>query len=110
MKRTAKKERADSKVRVRIHRSVRGRVVTATEAARSFSNLLDRVQFRGESFVVERGGDAVCEIAPVGPPSFRLSDLIALVSAGPKPDAEFSKTIERAARKQPLVAPSPWER
>lgn len=32
-----------------------GRVISATRAARSFSELLDRVCYRGESFVIERG-------------------------------------------------------
>jgi len=90
--------------------AVRGRVITATEAARSFSALLDRVQHRGEVFIVERGGTAVCEIAPVGPPSFRLSDLGALLASGPRPDSEYWNELDRLVRDQTTVAPSPWER
>src|SRR6266542_191494 len=110
MKRAASRERAYAKVRPRIHRPLRARVITATEAARSFSDLLDRVQYRGETFVVERGGGAVCEIAPVGPPTFRLSDLFVVIASGPKPGAGFSTSIERIAREQAPVARSPWER
>lgn len=90
--------------------SVRGRTVTATEAARSFSSLLDRVEHRGEAFVVERGGGAVCEIRPVGPANFRLSDLAAFLSTAPKPDAAYWKLVERLARDQPGIASSPWGR
>ena len=40
------------------------RRLTATEAARRFSDLLDAVEVRGETFVVERRGRAVASIAP----------------------------------------------
>jgi len=86
-----------------------GRVITATEAARSFSALLDRVQHRGEVFIVERGGTVACEIAPVGPPSFRLADLAALLASGPRPDPEYWNELDRLVRDQAPVAPSPWE-
>lgn len=38
--------------------------VTATEAARNFSDLLDAVEHEKESFVVRRGGKAVARIGP----------------------------------------------
>jgi prevent-host-death family protein len=38
--------------------------VTATDAARRFSELLDAVENRGESFVVVRRGRAIARIAP----------------------------------------------
>lgn len=38
--------------------------ITATEAARNFSDLLDAVEHRKESFVVRRGGKPVARIAP----------------------------------------------
>jgi antitoxin (DNA-binding transcriptional repressor) of toxin-antitoxin stability system len=40
------------------------RRVSATEAARRFSDLLDQVERDGETFVVERRGRAVASIAP----------------------------------------------
>lgn len=39
--------------------------ISATEAARRFSEILNRVRYRNESFVVKRGGVPVCEIVPV---------------------------------------------
>jgi prevent-host-death family protein len=47
------------------------RRVTATEAARHFSDLLDRVERDGETFVVERRGRAVASIAPAAAVSGR---------------------------------------
>ena len=38
--------------------------VSATEAVRTFSDLLNRIRYRGEEFVVERAGEAVCRMTP----------------------------------------------
>jgi antitoxin (DNA-binding transcriptional repressor) of toxin-antitoxin stability system len=47
------------------------RRVSATEAARQFSDLLDQVERDGETFVVERRGRAVASIAPAAAVSGR---------------------------------------
>jgi prevent-host-death family protein len=39
--------------------------VTATEAARSFADLLDAVEHRGERFTIVRRGKAVAHLEPV---------------------------------------------
>lgn len=39
--------------------------ITATEAARHFSDLLDSVEYRGEAFTVVRHGKAVAHIEPI---------------------------------------------
>ena len=41
------------------------REVSATEAARGFSELLDAVEHRHETFVVTRGGTSIARIGPV---------------------------------------------
>jgi antitoxin (DNA-binding transcriptional repressor) of toxin-antitoxin stability system len=59
---------------------VKERRISATEASRSFSRLLDEVE-RGRRFVVERHGRDVCVI---GPPSGRgrsASECLALLRA-----------------------------
>jgi antitoxin (DNA-binding transcriptional repressor) of toxin-antitoxin stability system len=48
------------------------RRLTATEAARRFSDLLDRVERDGETFLVERRGRAVASIAPAAAVSGRV--------------------------------------
>jgi antitoxin (DNA-binding transcriptional repressor) of toxin-antitoxin stability system len=50
---------------------IRVRRVSATEAARRFSDLLDLVERDGETFVVERRGRAVASIAPAAAVSGR---------------------------------------
>lgn len=86
------------------------RRVSATEAARTFSDLLNRVQYRGERFIVERGSVAVCEMGPTGPPTFRLRDLVMLLGEAPRPDPQYWDDLERMASQQPAVERSPWER
>ena len=41
--------------------------ITATELGRSLSDILNRVRYRGETFHVERSGEPVARLAPVGP-------------------------------------------
>jgi antitoxin (DNA-binding transcriptional repressor) of toxin-antitoxin stability system len=40
--------------------------ITAARAARSFSEIINRVKYRGESFIVERNREPICRIEPVG--------------------------------------------
>lgn len=40
------------------------REISATEAARNFSELLDAIEHRGESFTIVRHGKAVAELEP----------------------------------------------
>ncbi|MGH9466395.1 MAG: type II toxin-antitoxin system Phd/YefM family antitoxin [Terriglobales bacterium] len=84
--------------------------LSATEAARRFSELLNRAHYRGETFQIERGGKPVCEIVPVATPSFTGKDLADLLRSLPHPDEEYLQTVENLTRRQPKVAPSPWPR
>jgi antitoxin (DNA-binding transcriptional repressor) of toxin-antitoxin stability system len=74
--------------------------LSATRAARTFSDLLNCVRYRGEAFVIERGGEPVCEISPVKPPRFTGADLLALLRSLPKPDAGFWDAVEEATRQE----------
>ena len=86
------------------------RKVSATEAARNFSELLNRARYRGESFTVERGGEAICELRPAAPARFTGSDLVTLLRSLPEVDEDYLRTVEETARNQPLLPESPWER
>jgi hypothetical protein len=105
-----RKEKMRSESRVRsAHPAQSSRVVSATRAARSFSELLDRVCYRGESFVIERGGELVCEMSRVKPPRFTGADFLTLVHSLPKPDPRFSNAVKKATRQKPAIPESPWE-
>jgi antitoxin (DNA-binding transcriptional repressor) of toxin-antitoxin stability system len=82
--------------------------ISATKAARSFSELMNRVRYRGESFVVERGGKPICEILPAGPPKFSGRELASLLRSLPKPDAEYLAAVEDLVTNQSTVAKSAW--
>jgi hypothetical protein len=101
-----------SRSRVRAAYSAKGsRIISATAAARSFSELLDRVCYRGESFVIERGGEPICEMSHVKPLRFTGTDFVALLESLPKPDPTFWDAVEDATRQAPAAVPeSPWER
>lgn len=82
--------------------------ITATELARKLGDLLGRVRYRGESFVVERNGVAVARLepaSPVSPPA--LSVALAVWSGSGLEDAGFAADLERvnAADKAPK---NPW--
>lgn len=105
------RERKHSKPKPRtptLH-SVKGsRVISATEAARSFSELLDRVCYRGETFVIERGGEPVCEMSHVKPLRFTGVDFLTLLHSLPKPDAGYWDAVEELAKQTAAVPESPW--
>jgi antitoxin (DNA-binding transcriptional repressor) of toxin-antitoxin stability system len=84
--------------------------ISATEAVRSFSELMNRVRYRGESFLVERGGKPICEIHPATPAKFSGTELANLLRSLPKPDAEYLSIIEELVEKQPSAAKSGWRR
>ena len=86
------------------------RKVSDTEAARTFSDLLNRVEYRGERFVIDRGGRSVAVISPAGPQRFRISDLAALMRSAPRPDPEYFRVLENAANDQRAVEDTAWER
>lgn len=84
--------------------------VTATDAARRFSDLVSRACYQGETFLIERGGRPVCQLGPVETRRCTGADLLALLTRLPRPDEEYLAAVERYTREQPVVEPSPWER
>jgi antitoxin (DNA-binding transcriptional repressor) of toxin-antitoxin stability system len=84
--------------------------ISATQTARRFSELMNRVRYRGESFVVERGGKPVCEILPAQPTKFSGRELAELLRSLPKPDKEYFTLVEDLIAKQSKVAESRWPR
>jgi antitoxin (DNA-binding transcriptional repressor) of toxin-antitoxin stability system len=84
--------------------------ISATTAARSFSELMNRVRYRGESFVVERGGKPICEILPARPARFSGAELANLLRSLPKPDEEYLAIVEELIAKQSTVTESEGQR
>jgi antitoxin (DNA-binding transcriptional repressor) of toxin-antitoxin stability system len=80
--------------------------MTATEAARSFSEVLNRAA-AGEEIEVTRSG---APIAVIAPPKARLMSadrFRALVASAPRPDEGFADDV-RAARHEVGPPGDPW--
>jgi prevent-host-death family protein len=81
--------------------------MSATEAARSFSAVLNRVS-TGEQIEVTRAGLA---IAVISPPPLRLltaERFRELLETAPAPDERFASDL-RAARAALPAEPDPWQ-
>lgn len=82
--------------------------VTATELGRSLSEILSRVQFRGESFTIERNGDTIAVLRPAttGGPTWR--DLAAALDGKLTRDGSFADDLEAVQREQPKAEAPDW--
>ncbi|NJO35945.1 MAG: type II toxin-antitoxin system Phd/YefM family antitoxin [Rhodospirillales bacterium] len=81
--------------------------ITATEAARNFSDILNRAQYRGESFEVTRGGEVVATIKPDGRKGLTVGQLRELWKTWPRLDPEDAKQFEEDIKEIRASAPSP---
>ena len=104
------KRRADRVREIAPEYGEASRAISATDASRNFSEILNRVKYRGESFIIERGGERMCEIRPVAPTRFTGADLVALVRSLPKVDDDYLDTVEELTRSQKKMPRSRWER
>lgn len=86
--------------------------ISATEASRSFSDLLNRVKYAGEEFVVERGGIPFCRIVPVEAPELLTLEALAQIIEDRGTDPGFADAIEEASKlgNAPGVPVDPWTR
>lgn len=87
--------------------------VAATDAAKNFGRLVDRVREEGATYVIERHGRPVAQIGPVqieGPKTLR--NLMDAIQAAPKLDEEVLRYIEEgiALYNKPEVPRNRWER
>jgi antitoxin (DNA-binding transcriptional repressor) of toxin-antitoxin stability system len=79
--------------------------MTATEASRRFSDLLDAIE-RGETVIITRGNHAVAEI---GPARRRTgADLRAALADVPPPDDRFVEEISAARALLIAEESDPW--
>ncbi len=86
--------------------------LTVTEAARGFSDLINRVHYRGESAVLTKNGRAVARIVPAGPTPITGAELAKRLKEGPHLSVKEANAFERDLKNglkvfKPLV--SPWD-
>lgn len=80
------------------------RTITATEASRRFSDLLDAIE-RGEEITVMRGGKPVAEIRP--PRRSTGRDLGAALRSTPRLDEDFADDVDSGLAML-TPAENPW--
>ena len=84
--------------------------LSATEAARDFSRLLDRVESGGEA-VIERHAKPVAVVGPAFAAPRRISDCIALPIGRPSAIADpgFAADLEEIIAGHPVPENPEWE-
>ena len=82
--------------------------ISATQAAREFSEVLSRVHYQGTEYLVERSGRVICRISPAGARGRTFGDLVSVLRDAPRPDAGFGDTVLEATRDQPPAPEDPW--
>lgn len=91
------------------------KTIKATEAVRSFSDILNSVKYRHESFTIVRGGKPAAVLAPVEVSHAlkTLRELPATLNSLPRLGKEadaFLRDIEEGVRMQPhLPEKTAWE-
>jgi prevent-host-death family protein len=91
------------------------KTIKATDAVRTFSEILNSVKYRHESYTIIRGGKPAAALVPVDtiPVQKTLGDLAEFMRRLPRlgDDVErFMNDVEEAVRKQPVLPErSIWE-
>jgi prevent-host-death family protein len=83
-------------------------VISATALSRQLGDVLGRVRYRGESFVIQRNGIAVARLVPAaGRRPARLADALGAWQDAGDAEPDFAEALERigAADREP---DNPW--
>ena len=84
--------------------------ITATELAKSLSDVLNRVYYRGESFVIERNGETVATLAPPATGArLTFGELISRLKERHAPLEGFADDLEEIQASQSRVGPPSWD-
>ena len=86
--------------------------VSVKDMSRQFSEIMNRVTYKGEHFLLRRGNRVVAELRPA-PAGGRLGDLSSLLSALPKLSHQESNAFARDLKKlkkelQRHAPKTPW--
>lgn len=84
------------------------KTVSATEAVRKFSEILNSIKYRGDHYTIVRGGKPVASISPVEIPlkERTLGELKGLLKRIPRLDDEaerFEEDLKKIVRNQPSM-------
>jgi antitoxin (DNA-binding transcriptional repressor) of toxin-antitoxin stability system len=87
--------------------------LTVTQAARNFSDVIYRVRYRVERFLLTRGGQPVAELRPVAARRIVTASVLAkrlatMPHLGTDAATTFAADIEEARAKLAPVGAGPW--
>ena len=82
--------------------------LTATQVARKFSDILNRVRYRGEEFDIERNGEVVARLGPAPHRKGTVRELLELI-ARHGADPAFADDLEQVQSNQPKLGKGPWD-
>ena len=91
------------------------RTINATDAARTFSEIINSVKYKGASYTIIRGGKPVAALVPVEsvPAPKTLTDLRTIIANLPRLGRDvddFLHDFEESIRDQPSISENPvWE-
>ena len=89
--------------------------ITATQAVRDFSELLNKIKFKGDRYIIERSGKPVAQMEPVreAKKTTTLKELKSLLKELPRLDEEldsFAADLQGIRKDQPpLPEEGMWE-
>ena len=88
------------------------RAISATEAAKNFGRLVDRVREDEATYLVERGGVPVVRISPVNRRAATVGDFKALLGGRGGAGEAYVRAVEHAVERhnEPRVRRNPWAR
>ncbi len=82
--------------------------VSSTELARRLSDLLNRVRYRNESFVITRGGEEIARLTGVTRRPTTLASVLERAVEVRSDDPLFADDLARTQAEQPGPGPDPW--
>ena len=89
--------------------------ITATQAVREFSELLNKIKFKGDRYIIKRSGKPVAQMEPIreAKKAKMLKELKSLLKELPRLDQEldaFAADLEGVRKDQPpLPEEGMWE-
>ena len=83
--------------------------ITATDLARSLADVLNRIRYRGERFLVERNGEPIAILEPVSTTShITLGEVAARLGDLSLPGDRFAEDLEAVQASQPQPGTPEW--
>ena len=83
--------------------------ITATELAKNLSDVLNRINYRGERFIIERNGERLASLGPAGAtPGMTVTEFLERLLDVPWPDDDFGRDLEAIQASQPKAVLPEW--